>query len=202
MDYTVAVAGVETTWAGTISTSSPYVYNVNTEGFAGTLTTELVLENTAQGLVMESANITVTSLVSGFPLSLGPGGPLGLWSTNLYVYNGVGSVLVNDSLTSAIINFNSNFYHTPPWSVRVDGSGAVVDYLFASTQGTCQNGSHISDLCSFAAGSHGAGTWTTTTQAPEIDSASAASGLTLLLGGIAVLRTRKRVHPSLSLSLH
>jgi hypothetical protein len=37
------------------------------------------------------------------------------------------------------------------------------------------------------------GVWTTSTAAPEIDPASATSGLTLLLGGLAVLRGRRKL---------
>ena len=54
------------------------------------------------------------------------------------------------------------------------------------------------DFESFGCGSTGSnttpGVWTSpATKAPEIDPASAASGLTLLLGGVAVLRGRRRL---------
>jgi hypothetical protein len=39
--------------------------------------------------------------------------------------------------------------------------------------------------------SYAAGTWSAPTAAPEINPASAASGLTLLVGGLAVLRGRR-----------
>jgi hypothetical protein len=47
------------------------------------------------------------------------------------------------------------------------------------------------DETSNASSDH-AGVWTSHVAAPEIDPASAASGLALLLGGLVVLRGRKR----------
>lgn len=65
-----------------------------------------------------------------------------------------------------------------------DGSGSDFVSLYSpTTDPTC---------CSSAGSVNAPGTWTTVT-APEIDPASAAGGITLLLGGVAVLRGRRRV---------
>jgi hypothetical protein len=73
------------------------------------------------------------------------------------------------------------------------GAGDWYDYKPGS--------STASDGCTYNAsagcGSTGAGTsgqWTTTTSAPELNPMSAASGLSLLLGGILVLRGRRRIN--------
>jgi hypothetical protein len=54
-------------------------------------------------------------------------------------------------------------------------------------------GNTISNKCSAGGGTGGGGGGVS---APEVDPASAASGLTLLLGSLLVLRGRQRVQPS------
>lgn len=57
----------------------------------------------------------------------------------------------------------------------------------------CGTPGAVGDCFTATSTSTAAGTWTTLAQTPEISSAAAASSLTLLLGGLAVLRGRRKV---------
>jgi hypothetical protein len=81
-------------------------------------------------------------------------------------------------------------------ATSVDRGGVGGDSATMST--TCTAFFSAGSPQSFGCGSTGSnttpGVWTSpATKAPEIDPASAASGLTLLLGGVAVLRGRRRL---------
>jgi hypothetical protein len=99
------------------------------------------------------------------------------------------------------------------WSILLDGSvpgpgGYELSATSVDRGGVGGDSATLSAACtaffnsgppqSFGCASSGRnttpGVWTSpATQAPEIDPASAASGLTLLLGGVAVLRGRRRI---------
>jgi hypothetical protein len=99
------------------------------------------------------------------------------------------------------------------WSISLDGSvpgpgGYELTATSVDRGGVGGDSATLSETCtafftfgspqSFGCGSSGSnttpGVWTSSAiQAPEIDPASAASGLTLLLGGVAVLRGRRKL---------
>jgi hypothetical protein len=101
------------------------------------------------------------------------------------------------------------------WSISLDGSvpgpgGYELMATSVDRGGVGKDSATLSAFCtafftsgspqSFGCGSSGIntapGVWTSpATQAPEIDPASAASGLTLLLGAVAVLRGRRKLEP-------
>jgi hypothetical protein len=105
----------------------------------------------------------------------------------------------NGAITGAIIDLSSTPYHGSQVQVAIGPTGDSFSYLFATANGTCENylpgdgspytGSAINP-CTVSTKNIKAGVWTAT-QAPEIDSASAAGGLALLVGGVAVLRGRR-----------
>jgi hypothetical protein len=81
-------------------------------------------------------------------------------------------------------------------ATSVDRGGVGGDS--ATMSGTCTAFFKFGSPQSFGCGSSGSnttpGVWTSpATRAPEIDPASAVSGLTLLLGGLAVLRGRRKL---------
>jgi hypothetical protein len=114
------------------------------------------------------------------------------------------------AITGATIDITGANYHLPFDTLSIGPSGDSVSYLYATSNGGCQsvplvhgaNGTGTMFTytgptirpCSVNAGSASAGTWTVTgaLAAPEIDPASAAAGLTLLLGGMAVMRGRRQ----------
>ena len=103
------------------------------------------------------------------------------------------------------------------WSISLDGSiggpgGYTLTAASSDIGGVGGDSAAMSTTCTaffspspkpphgFGCGASGsnmkAGVWSSATKAPEIDPASAASGLTLLLGGIAVLRGRPGPRPN------
>ena len=77
--------------------------------------------------------------------------------------------------------------------LAIGPNGDSVSYTYAGVNGACtQQGAAEPNPCTVVASSKSAGVWLVT-QAAEIDPASAASGLTLLLGGLTVLRGRRKL---------
>ena len=75
-------------------------------------------------------------------------------------------------------------------TANIGPAGDSFYYAFGDPGSTCMNGS---GECILTAANKTPGTWTVaTTSAPEIDPTSAASGLTLLLGTLAVLRSKRK----------
>jgi hypothetical protein len=106
------------------------------------------------------------------------------------------------AITGASVFLSDSFSHGPSDTLSLGAGGGSFTWEFGSTGGNCDNlkpqfeggvytGSTINPCSLQVSGSSGA--WLVTTTAPEIDPASAASGLTLLLGGIAVLRGRRKL---------
>jgi len=83
------------------------------------------------------------------------------------------------------------------WTETVTSSGVGGDN--ANIASTCTAFFSMGGPQNFSCGWSGSnmkpGAWTSPASAPEIDPASAASGLALLLGGVAVLRGRRRLEP-------
>jgi hypothetical protein len=113
------------------------------------------------------------------------------------------------AITGATIEFLNTPYHGSQSEVTIGPTGDSFSYLFASINGTCENmfypvsssseysypGATINP-CTVKVSNTKAGGWTVT-RTPEIDPASAASGLTLLLASLAVLRGRRSRMPSI-----
>jgi hypothetical protein len=109
----------------------------------------------------------------------------------------------NGAITGASVFLSDSFSHGPTETLSLGAGGGSFTWEFGSTDGNCNNlkpqfaggvytGNTINPCNLQVSGS--SGTWlVTTTAAPEIDPASAATGLTLLLGGLAVLRGRRRL---------
>jgi hypothetical protein len=154
-----------------------------------------------------SANdLTLTSLnvdVNGISLSAGPvAGPSPFGIGGFVAGQGqVDLTTSNGEITGAIINISSNPHRGPVEQLTIGPTGDFFSYFYSSSAGICEtlvpiNGTPYAgptiNPCDVSASSSAAGRWTVT-QAPEIDPASAASGLTLLLGGLAMLRGRRRL---------
>jgi hypothetical protein len=116
--------------------------------------------------------------------------------SQLRIGNGFGTGTIdliksNGEITGATMDAFFFSYHGPSMYLVIGPSGDFVSYTYAGTNGPCtEQGSNEPNPCTFGGSSMSAGVWQVT-QAPEIDPASTASGLTLLLGGVAVLRGRR-----------
>jgi hypothetical protein len=103
------------------------------------------------------------------------------------------------AFTGATIDLSNNPFHTSFDHVVIGPTGDSFAFIFATTNGSCESilpthnapytGPTINP-CKANASNGEAGVWTVT-RTPEIDPASAVSGLTLLLGGVAVLCGRR-----------
>jgi hypothetical protein len=110
-----------------------------------------------------------------------------------------------NTVTGATINFFYNVYHDASFDLGIGPSGDAFSETaaFGGFYGCSNSGSGAfayvgpaaASPCSMNLSNPTAGVWTTASPAPvaapEIDSTSAASGLTLLLGGLLVLRGRR-----------
>ena len=78
--------------------------------------------------------------------------------------------------------------------LTIGPTGDSISYVYEGSNGPCtqQRSGGGPNPCTVVASSNSAGAWQVT-RAPEIDPASAATGLTLLLGGVAVLRGRRKL---------
>jgi hypothetical protein len=99
----------------------------------------------------------------------------------------------NGAITGATIDVAFSSYHGSNMFLAIGPNGDSVSYTYAGVNGACtQQGAAEPNPCTVVASSKSAGVWLVT-QAAEIDPASAASGLTLLLGGLTVLRGRRKL---------
>jgi hypothetical protein len=107
-------------------------------------------------------------------------------------------------ITGAVINISGSNYNSSADTISINSGGASIFNEYEQN-GTCQNqlpygvpagtpytGPTINPCILSGSTQHG-GWKVTTARAPEIDPASATSGLTLLLGGLAVLRGRRKI---------
>jgi hypothetical protein len=112
-------------------------------------------------------------------------------------------------LTGANVSFdnNVNSYNASNWLIDIGAHGDSLSYQWGN-EGSCLNqvpvyppasgqgyapytGSPVNP-CTVTVSNSSVGVWSAA-EAPEIDPASAVGGLTLLLGGVAVLRGRRSV---------
>ena len=189
-----------------------------TSPFVGSFTASITVDGSVSAdnlsLVAANFNFNGSNFVGGsgasFSIGLLQEPPLGYISGPDICYSG-GCIDLTTSNTGAItgasININdSQYYHAPYEQYVIGPGGDSITYLYATSNGTCQDFSPggfnpfapytgpTVNPCSLGGSNQTAGTWiATTAYVPEIDPASAASGLTLLLGSLVVLRGRQRV---------
>lgn len=177
----------------------------------GAFTASLVVDGSikANNLNLVSADINFAGS-NGTPLSIGssftsffPGGGVEFISPQ----GTVDLTTSNGTFTGASFNLIDSSYHAPFDQFAIGPGGDSFAYQFATTGGVCQNYVDISpsgggiykgdtiNPCTVQVSNNTPGGWLVT-RAPEIDPASAASGLTLLLGGLAVLRGRWKIERS------
>jgi hypothetical protein len=155
-------------------------------------------------------NIAVGTL-SGFIIL---SAPLGDNLNNVSVTPAFIDILSGSPLFNGDFTFSTNAKGAiDGWSISLDGSvpgpgGYELTATSVDIRGVGGDSATLSTTCTafftfgspqnFGCGSSGSnttpGVWTSpAAKAPEIDPASAAGGLTLLLGGVAVLRGRRRL---------
>jgi hypothetical protein len=112
----------------------------------------------------------------------------------------------NGAITGATVDLRNTPFREPSSLIDIGPTGDSFTYGYGGGLGGCQDlvlsgpnpvpyaGPAINP-CSVSASNATPGAWLVTTQAPEIDTRSAASGLTLLLGGLAVMRGRRTKQP-------
>jgi hypothetical protein len=184
------------------TTQQEYSAAFTTTPFIGSLTATLAgsLGGDLSGLIdVTGVSSSGTPFNWGFNVnaeSLG-GDPL-QFSTFAGSSGGIDLTTQNGVITGAIMNIDFSSYHGPSMSLTVGPYGDSVSFTQGGSEGLC---TYVAsggggNPCTVVASSTSAGAWLAT-QAPEIDPASAASGLTLLLGGLAVMRGR-RTKPTMS----
>jgi hypothetical protein len=100
----------------------------------------------------------------------------------------------NGKITDWDVVLNSGIITTSGYAQAVEYITRYGDsYTYEKYNLGCGTPGAVGDCFTSTTTSTAPGTWTTTAQAPEISPASAASGLMLLLGGLAVLRGRRRL---------
>lgn len=152
--------------------------NITVNGQSGLpgITSAILAENVSPYIYQQNSNTSWTLLAYGGILNYSPGLQL---------------TTSNGTITGANISYESGGYHSPTYGVDIGGNGGA-DFSYSYPYGCAfQLRSCIFDMDVVSGSSPGHWTVTTTT-APEIDPASAASALTLLLGGLLVLRGRRR----------
>jgi hypothetical protein len=102
---------------------------------------------------------------------------------------------VNGKITSWDVELNSGTYASVAVGQYIESITPQGDvFTYTTHDAACGSPGEMPGDCFTATSTSTApGTWTSTAQAPEISPASAASGLTLLLGGLAVIRGRRKV---------
>jgi hypothetical protein len=179
-----------------------------TANFTGTLTASLTLTGSlsANDLTLVSYDINLNGRSNGTIFSLTnitagppdvirePGGPIFCGTTSC-----IDLTTSHGAFTGATIDLTSFTYHSNFEHVVIGPTGDSFSFAFGNVNGGCEsilpanNAPYMGPTinpCRADASNSKAGVWTVT-RTPEIDPASAVSGLTLLLGGVAVLRGRR-----------
>lgn len=189
LTYVAPLSG--TTEVVTGPSQTPGIYNLATQPFSGDLTGSITITNgDLTSLVFTIDNYTFNLLgLGGFttPLSPLPGYP------DEWLFSPGGSLTVTGS--GATLSFSLSPYHGSDVTVDVGPGGNTVEYLYGTTQGSCENGAMppAGTPCELTASNFVPGTWKVSEAAtPELDVTGAPGALLLLLGGIAVLRGRRR----------
>jgi hypothetical protein len=190
------------------------IVTLPTTGASGEFTADLTLSGSlsANNLVLTSYDVNFAGKSGNESFSVGPivPGPaplIPLLSVSCINADACYQLTsANGAITGATLFFSNTTYHSSPEFATIGTSGDSFSYTYATSNGGCENlvphgppgnpyyaGPTINP-CGLGVSNSKAGVWTVSTQkAPEIDPASAVSGLTLLLGGVAVLRGRRKL---------
>lgn len=199
----------------TLTLQEPFSGLVGIEGppttaFTGELFASITLDGSikANDLTLESSSFAVggytyvgdTKTSIWAPLTTGPGVSLGNGPGNYIDIQEAGNSGQIDGAFAVINGFKFTGLNGPVTVVSEEdmisigpyGASIWDEYLNGAPCGTVSAGRAV-DPCTLTGMSNSMSTtWTvSTTRTPEIDPGSAASGLTLLLGGLAVLRGRR-----------
>lgn len=107
----------------------------------------------------------------------------------------------NGAMTGATVDLNNSAYHSDNSQVIINAIGDSFSFTHGDNNGLCGGSStpptSFIPNCQIGAGSTHPGVWSVNgvpqiNRTPEIDPSSAASGLTLLFGALAVLRSKRR----------
>lgn len=176
--------------------------------FAGSITGTLTVSGQPDSpyLMLIGYNFSLTgddgsdTYLSGGPIPLNNFGA----PENSFCGDGcINLTVLGNSFVGATLDLSNTAYHASPEYFGISPSGDFVNYLYATSEGTCQNeqavgnpngtftygGPTIQD-CSIDASNSDPGHWTVM-KVPELDDTSVFGALTLLLGGLAVLRGRR-----------
>jgi hypothetical protein len=140
----------------------------------------------AHDLQLLSADVIASHYILDLPSSLvGQGGP------DFCSLGGcIDLTTKNGQITGATIVISGSV-----GTANIGPAGDSFAFSFGDPGDTCMN--HASGECVLTAANKTPGTWTVaTTSVPEIDPTSAASGLMLLFGSLAVVRSRRKSAPT------
>jgi hypothetical protein len=164
--------------------------------FAGTITASFTVTGESAGAFLTGAVNVVgyggTDIDLVFDVDA-----LGRAPGTLYAFNGSsGTVDVTGShgaITGATMDLTFSSYNEPTMYLYIGPTNDSLYYVYADATGPCtQQGSDEPNPCTLGASNNSKGVWQVS-RVPEIRPASAAAGLTLLLGGVAVLRGRRKL---------
>ena len=132
--------------------------------------------------------VSVTAIASHYLFSL-PSSLVGLGGPDFCSLAGcIDLTTKNGQLTGATVALSGNGF-----AAGIGPAGDSLFYQFGITSGDPCILRFNGQLCTISTANQTAGTWTVTTSSvPEIDASSAASGLTLLFGALAVLRPQRK----------
>jgi len=166
----------------------------------------------ANDLTLVSYNVSFNGSngIAGFAptISFGPAPLSGFGGLNFCSATGscIDLTTSNGAITGAAMDLVNTVYHASSSTIDIGPTGDAFIYRYATVNGTCESQINTTpggggiyrggpvNPCVVRAGNKTAGEWrVTTTSAPEIDPASAGSGLTLLFGAAAVLRGRRKL---------
>lgn len=185
-----------------------------TSPFVGSMTASFTVDGSVSAnnltLAAFSVNFSGNDFIGGNRASFSTGELLNAPDAFATVPLGFNITTSNGAITGATLNWSDLFdvYHGPSSIVNIGPNGDSLAYFYGTTDGGCQNFVGIAGTpgnpsvptfsytgpsvnpCSLEGSSKTAGSWIVST-VPEIDPASATGGVTLLIGGLMMLRGRR-----------
>jgi hypothetical protein len=180
-------------------TPQQFAASFTTAPFIGTITESLSVINDNPGESL-SGVVNLTGY-NGTSISLGVDvSAFGNTPQSLTTYAGASGTIdlieSKGAITGATMDITFSSYHSPTMYLTIGPTGDSFVYTYAGTNGPCtQQGADEPNPCTIGAYSDAAGVWQVS-RVPEIGPASVAGELTLVLGGVAVLRGRRRLESS------
>jgi hypothetical protein len=198
-----AISGISSYWPSGFTNPN----SLPTSAFVGSLTAAITLSGSASAnnlaLVAYDFNFNGSNFIgssgASFSLDLPTGpAPYSNMSTELDFCSAQGCIDLttasNGAIDGAVVDINSAAYHASEADFAITAGGDSLSYLYATTNGTCQNltpgAGPTVNPCSLSGRDSTAGTWIASS-VPEIDTGSAGAGLALLLGSLLVLHGRR-----------